>query len=854
MNVRHCKRTLSSFSVALSLGLAGPVGAQEAVPTAEPAAPAAATPAAVAAADSTGPEEVIVTARRIEERLQDVPISITTFSQKELEAQNVYNAKDLASYTPGLSINSRYGSDNTTFSIRGFYQEQRTTATVGTYFAEVVAPRGSGATFGGDGAGPGSLFDLQNVQVLKGPQGTLFGRNSTGGAVLLVPKKPTSEYEGYLEDGFGDLDMWRTQGVVNIPATENLRFRFGFDHNERDGYMKNAGLLGAGPRGDAMGSVDYTAVRGSVVADITPDIENYSIFSYSKSESTGTLPKVTKCYPGAVQFISRTPSEAIPLGDLSCAQIARESAAGDFWTVSNRIPDAGSLTEQWQAINTTTWAATDSLKIKNIVSYAELKGVTNIDLFGNYLVVGATPGKETSGNQVTGFAFTHANGLNNHTNAQSTFVEEFQLQGTAFDSRLIWQTGLYLELSDPLGVSGVQTATFTGCEDVQSLNCQPFTGGQSLGSGNTSFSKTKFEDKAAYAQASYDLTKQLTLTAGLRYTVDETKTHLNMLNGTFKSDGTASFTCANATASNKGTVTEVSELLSICDQKLSQKSDAPTWVVGLDYKPIDNLMLYGKYSRGYRQGGIALFGPDPVQKYDPETVDTYEVGGKTSWRGALPGSFNVAVFHNDFTDQQLQIGVACDSSKPGFTTPCSGNAAVLNAGSSTLDGLEADGSIYPVKGLQLGFSYAYLKTKIDEITLPTSLPPYNSFTAPAEGDEIPQSIPHSATASINYILPLPVSIGDVSVGLAVVYKSEYRYVPDSVPGSDNGLIPETTFANLNLNWADVMGKPVELGAFVTNVTNEKIYLTVQDNQTRGFVSSHIGEPRLWGMRVRYKFG
>jgi len=121
--------------------------------------------------------EIIVTATRIEQRLQDVPISITVLDESKITNNNIQSAKDIATYTPGLTTNNRYGSDNTTWTIRGFTQEQRTTSTVGTYFADVVAPRGSGATQGGDGAGPGALFDLANIQVLKGPQGTLFGRN-----------------------------------------------------------------------------------------------------------------------------------------------------------------------------------------------------------------------------------------------------------------------------------------------------------------------------------------------------------------------------------------------------------------------------------------------------------------------------------------------------------------------------------------------------------------------------------------------------------------------------------------------------------------------------------------------------
>jgi iron complex outermembrane receptor protein len=145
--------------------------------------------------DEDDAASIVVTARRVEERLQGAPISITVFDQETLTNNNVTNVEDLAALTSGLQINSRDGADSTNFSIRGFTQEQRTYATVGTYFADVLAPRGSGATFGGDVAGPGSLFDLQNVQVPKGLQVTLQGRDSTGGPVMLVPRKPTDAFE-----------------------------------------------------------------------------------------------------------------------------------------------------------------------------------------------------------------------------------------------------------------------------------------------------------------------------------------------------------------------------------------------------------------------------------------------------------------------------------------------------------------------------------------------------------------------------------------------------------------------------------------------------------------------------------
>ena len=124
--------------------------------------------------DSTAIDTIIVTARRTEEPLQDVPISIAVYSQEQLTNRNVTNAADLANFTPSLSANSNFGSENTSFAIRGFVQDPGTPPSVGTYFADVVAPRGpTQGTQSGDSVGPGSFFDLQNVQVIKGPQGTL---------------------------------------------------------------------------------------------------------------------------------------------------------------------------------------------------------------------------------------------------------------------------------------------------------------------------------------------------------------------------------------------------------------------------------------------------------------------------------------------------------------------------------------------------------------------------------------------------------------------------------------------------------------------------------------------------------
>ncbi|MFA7586035.1 MAG: TonB-dependent receptor, partial [Novosphingobium sp.] len=623
-----------------------------------------------------GGNDIVVTARRVEERLQDVPISITVLSNETLANNNITSAKDITTYTPGLVAQGRYGNDAVAFTIRGFSQEQRTTATVGTYFGDVVQPRGSGASQGGDGAGPGQLFDLENVQVLKGPQGTLQGRNSTGGAVLLVPKKPTDRFEGYVEGSLGNYDLRRVQAVVNVPVMDTLRLRFGVDRNKRDGYLKNVGNLGDGPHGADMANTNYWAARFSAVADLSPDVENHTIISYVNSKTAPSIPKIIKAY-GAI-----APGTGFPFGNpcsltarsLQCDQVAREAGAGG-WAVSNSLADTASVLKQWQVINTTKWQVNDNLVIKNIFSYAEHRSANNMDLFGGYWLADGTPFGTERPDQVLSFAYTHAEAAKGYSNAQSTLVEELQFQGNTSDGRFVWQAGFYFENNDPLGFSGVQTSVFTPCTDLNTYDCRRTGSGPGIaGQGNFSISQTRFRDRAVYGQASYDITEKLKFTAGLRYTWDEMVSRVHnltwRLRPSFIPPEGLTFICANATAPGAGEIFLPGQERSACGQTLRQKTEAPTWLLGLDFKPMDDWLLYAKWSRGYRQGGITIFGADPIQPYGEEKVDTYEVGSKLSWRGAIPGNFNISAFYNDFRDQQLQAGVSCDPALPGYIGPC----------------------------------------------------------------------------------------------------------------------------------------------------------------------------------------
>ncbi len=938
------------------------------------AAEAPAKAAEAAAAPDEDGNNIVVTARRVEEKLQDVPISITVLSAAKLANNNITSAKDIATYTPGLTTNNRFGSDNTTWTIRGFTQEQRTTATVGTYFADVVAPRGSGATQGGDGAGPGNLFDLANVQVLKGPQGTLQGRNSTGGAVLLVPRKPTDKLEGYLEGSVGNYRMNRIQGVINLPLADTLRARFGFDHMRRDGYLQNVGKIGFGPYGDAGGSIDYWAVRGSLVWDVTPDIENYTVATYSHSRSTGVIPKITQAffrdpYTGAAGITGTTAAanafEAAGTavsgiitsnGAVALNQVAYELAAckGNFWCVSNSTYDSRSESRTWQAINTTTFHASDNLTIKNIASYGRFIGDTSLDLFGLYNprgVAGFNGNGSTNLDAVGGplfvrnFAATRApTGI--HTNAESSFVEELQFQwhGDKFN----WQGGLYMENSDPAGLSGTGAPSQTPCGplgstvptgdvafqvDAQTVCLATGNQANSLGRLGLSLTSNYFRGRAIYWQGIYALTDQIKLTGGIRYTWDTMRSDFQVMNlryytntinsgnngktltipgfnttlpGLNQGVGFCANTVkfgnpANTADGNAGTAAgffPAADAYNQCKESHTVKTSAPTWLLGLDFKPADNILLYGKYSRGYRQGGVASFGLDQVQDYDKEKVDTFEIGAKTSWHGSMPGYFNIAAFHNNFTNQQLQIGIQCNP-----TSACPQTTAILNVGKSTLQGLEIEAGISPFEGFRLEASYAYLKTKIVDLVDPTTyILARNNTLAGLDlrplpiGTEIPNAQPHKLVLSASYRLPFDESVGKITLGATWVYSSAYRAVADpgvlkvgscinitqpSTPAGANaanittntnllscqaqkpdayastyGVLPSSKVLNLNVNWENVAGLPIDAAFFMTNVTNAKTYLhaNVQTGNTGGFLSNIIGEPQMFGFRVKIKFG
>lgn len=767
-------------------------------------------------------EEVVVSAQRRSENVMEVPISVTVLSAEQIANANITNPSELALYTPSLSANTLFGAENASFAIRGFVQDVRTTASVATYFAEVVAPRGQTLYTSGDGAGPGELFDLESVQVLKGPQGTLFGRNSTGGAVLLVPNRPTSDLDGNVELTAGNYGLDREQAVLNLPLNNSFRIRLGIDSQQRDGFLNNATNYGV----EALGDVNYTAFRFSSVWDINDTLENYTILSYVESETSNFAPKLFAC----------NTTSMLPFIAGACQQqLADQEARGenDFYDISSAVAHPYSFKRQKRVINTLTWKAFENISFKNILAYGQLYTEAEQSTFGSNF--------RADFDSDSARRFEVATALLSPdfpTTDQESWVGELQVQGTSMDSRLNWQGGIYYEYSTPDGPSGFRSASLISCDpatlsgDLTQANCYDPNAG-ALSSILDLSAETEYTNRAVYGQGTFDLNEKWSFTAGTRYTWDKIEAYGRKVRYTYSFN------------------TPLEPLVTI--QTPTAESEKLTGNVDLRYRPVDDVMTYFKYSKGYRQGGTNTQAEPGIDTYDPETVDTYELGAKTEFAGAIPGRVSVAIFYNDFTDMQL---------KSAYVSQRSGAVpAIFNAGKSKIEGIEAEIMLLLREDLTLFLSYSHLKSELleqedhrDDVEAAGGAFAAATYTQTADvGDSLPYSPDHNVVATLTYQLPTPVQYGDISLSTTYTYTSEQQVVATSA--SPFAELDSFSVLNLSLNWGSMFELPIDLSLFGTNVLNEEYFTYVQGGyNSLGIESASTGQPRMYGLRLKYRFG
>src|ERR1700733_820921 len=403
-------------------------------------------------------QEVIVTARRVSENVQDVPISVVDLNSTQLNYQGVNTANDLARVAPGLSIMNTAANTNTvTYSIRGQGSTFGSGPGVIPYFDEV-------ANFSQ------AIFDMTDVQVLKGPQGTLFGRNTSGGAVLFTPQMPTDTFNGYVDVRAGNFGRADVEFGVGGPIIgDQLTFRLSGQSLNRAGYTTD---VGNGIKLDGQNEQNF---RGILKFRPNDSFDNTLLVQWSQQDENGNSAPLTTIAPGQ-------------LAPLLAPQLAMQQALG-IRDVLGEFPYATAFLKTYGAIDTANFKINDMLAVKNVASYLHTTSDRAWDLDATNLPL---------------------LGVLNPTATNEQWTEELQARVTA--GPLTGTVGYYFEhVSSPFQIGFVEVSPIL-------FASVPIPGGvtaEVIGEGSTS------KSRAPYAQFDYKILPQLTLTGGVRYSTDD---------------------------------------------------------------------------------------------------------------------------------------------------------------------------------------------------------------------------------------------------------------------------------------------------------------------------------------------
>ncbi len=405
-----------------------------------------------------GLEEIVVTARKREEKLQSVPIAITAFSGAEIEEKRIQDSLDLVHAVPALDIFSINRDGINLIQIRGL-------PGVVAYFAEVPI------TIAGVGGVNGLYYDLDNLQVLKGPQGTLFGLNATGGAVLFEPRRPTNKLEGYAQVTLGDYNDHEFEGAINVPIVDDkLLLRVATQVQQRDGFTANVAT------GKDLDNEDFAAWRVALTARPSDDFENYFLYRQLTSHTNGTGTILNAVDPNGFA--------ALVFGPSLNAALAKQQALGIRAMVGD---SSNSLFKEndWSVTDIAKWDVSDSLSLKNIANYGESKQLTRQDFDGTSLpIVDVNTAHDTP--------------------PIAVMSDEVQLLGKSFGDKLNWVVGGFVSFNHQTGGLAAASSTTFGAETFV----------LSESSGRT---------QAIFTQGTYDLgdfIEGLKFTAGYRYSWD----------------------------------------------------------------------------------------------------------------------------------------------------------------------------------------------------------------------------------------------------------------------------------------------------------------------------------------------
>lgn len=782
-------------------------------------------------AATTGDNQIVVTARRREEVLQDVPISITALGGDALTARGITDALDLQGSVPSLAVTTTGASRaSVAYSIRG----QRTNETqlltdppVGLYFAEVVVPRafGFGAAF----------YDLQNIQVLKGVQGTLFGRNMTGGAVLVEPAHPNlSEFSGSARVQYGNYDLVDIEGMLNLPVVaDTLGVRFAGKYRNRDGFTTDVST------GRDFDDENYYALRGSIELD-TGNFRNYLVADFIEQNVNGTGLKLTAVaaadpvngqptiiarQAGASPFFpvaaGAPPQDVFALAASALALPERQVDFGNFGSgplYANRVAQQGQFIQNWGITNRTELDIGD-ITLRNIFGYreTEYENINDFDGFGAALI---QPFQFASPRHVS---------------------EEFQILGSQIAPGLDLTLGAFYFRE--WGDDGSINANFPQLTSIGFASNPP---GNPL-AGFFLTQPAQFyelstvahgvaESWAIYAAGTLDLTDTLSLAAGIRYNDDSREVTVNPFYTTLSIPVAPGVTLDQPCAFNGlGTLTRAE-----CPQTRTRSDSAVTYDVTLQFEPNPDLTAYAAVRRGYRAGGFSLRATTDatLQSFAPEFVQEYEIGLKNSFGlGGADLSTSIAIFYQDYTNVQKQNALLVDGQ---VATVVTNTAAQENYGGELEVNLAFD------IGLSLNTHYSYVGINVTD-----------GGNGTIENTGVPK---HQLGFGATYSRSL--DFGDLSINVNGNYQSEVPLDEFDVIAAQDGYF----LANARISVDNITGSGLGLAVFARNIfdkyyaigtlsllSNGPVLDGVNPGGGVGFSANTYGEPRMYGVEASFKF-
>ncbi|MFM9853069.1 MAG: TonB-dependent receptor [Sphingomonadaceae bacterium] len=747
---------------------------------------------AQAASEPTDAADIVVTAQKREQRLQDVGISATVLGGESLANLNIANATDITRAVPNLKFNA-YSSSQVVFNVRGVSQNDfgdQQEPPVAVYQDDAYASSINTASF--------PVFDLARVEALRGPQGTLFGRNATGGAVQFISNQPTKELSGYISGTYGRYNQTILEGALSGPLGDSLGFRIAGIYDRDDGYIRNIV-----PGFRSIGANNHWALRGILAFTPTADFKGKLTVRYAKADrerQAGLYSSEPACPNAQFQGEFLAPTATCPYFGPAFGVPSRPGATGTGFRNDAIIPSRGG----------TPYATAETSP-----------SFVNRDLFGATLRLDAKLGVVD---------------LVSITDYQS--LRKFYTEGgdaspdlgvVFFQGAKSYQVSQEVRASAKLGsaylVAGAYGLIIDG--DYTAKFASPFYGYDP----DVAFSQ-RTESFAIFGQAEYEFTDQFKVIGGIRYWRDK---KIGSYVGTEPSTG------VGINFSRSGTnFTSFGGPVQTTGVTVNGASAAPTFSgvtlrAELDYKPSDDTLIYASFNRGSKSGGFTFstgtpFSPNEASflngiPYRPEQLDAYELGLKVKVSRAL--SFNLAAFYYDYKNYQAfaQVGPI---------------QSVINLPAKT-QGIEAELTARPLDGLTLQIGASFLKSKVSNILLP-------DLVSIVEHD-LPQSPGASGNALARYEFDL--AGGTASLQADALYTDKFCFTVLCAPVEQERAYH---VENLRIGF-DSANKRWSIAAFVNNVFARQYRAYAFDSSLfAGVVAGVYAKPRTWGLTAKLRFG